>query len=225
MEKETKNIAWDLANKFVNCKMNCNTDHNPTRILSFLGPKHNDITSLRNYFVEQKARIDKEGAYEFERWYTKDIINILDELIDEVGKRNTAPHEINDVIGGFIVTALKEGSMFRRFNWDNYNKLAAEDLFTLFSEFDSEFRGDIVTCHKVGGKYVVIETECHPFDYTKQRYKTQEPKEKQFYSTEIRGEHLRLTSTVFHTFEAALFHTMNPHQYSAMNILFESKQD
>jgi hypothetical protein len=172
METETKNAAWELANKFVNCKMNCNTDHNPTRILRLLGPKHNDITSLRNDFIEQKERLDKEGVYEFERWYSKDIVKILDELIEEVGKRNTAPHNINEVVGGFIVTALKEGSMFRRFNWSNYDILKKEDLFTLFSEFDCDFRGDITVCHKVGGKYVVIETERHPFDYDKQRYKT-----------------------------------------------------
>ena len=229
MATKTKITAAALAEKFVNCKMNCNLEHNPTRILKLIGPKYNDIPSLRKYFVEQKKRLDKEGKYEFERWYTKDVISILDKLIKAVKEEEPTGHPVNDVIGAMIVNALKNGGMFRKFNWNNYQTLVAEDLFSLFTEFDTDFRGDIVACHKVGGKYVVIETERHPFDYDNQRYKTREPKEKQFYSTEFRGKKpfqaLCMTNTVFNTFEAALFHTMNPHQYSAMNILFESKND
>ena len=229
METEIKNKSWELAKQFVNCKMNCDTHHNPTVLLRLLGPKHNDITSLRNEFIEQKERLDKKGgAYEFGHWYTADIVKILDELIEEVGKRKPTPHETNEMVGAFIVTALKEGAMFRGFNWYNYEKLVAEDLHSLFNEFDSDFRGDILTCHKVGGeyilggKYVVIETEQYPFGSKKQKYKTREPKEKKFYSTEYRKDRLFTTSTVFNTFEAALFHTMAPSQYSAMNILFEA---
>ena len=225
METGTKLTILDLANKFVNCKMNCNIEHNPTRILRLIGPKHNDIVSLRNHFIEEKERLDKVGVYEFERYYDKDIVNIIDELIEDCEKR-TEPNKVNALVGGFIVTALKEGSMFRKFKWNNYEKLAAADLFTLFPEFDTNFRGDIIAYHKVGGKYVVIESEQYPFDYDKQRYKTKEPAEKKFYSTEIRKNgKIYSTNTVFNTFEEALFHTMCPNQYSAMSILFNSQKD
>lgn len=222
METKSKSTQKELAAKLVNCKMNCRRDYNPTRILGLLGPNENDIVSLRNYFIEEKEKLDKKGPYEFSQWFDKDVVKILDELIDSVDSPVAGEGSKNETIGYIIVKALKEDSLFRRFEWDNYHFLVKEGLFTLFSEFDSDFRGNIVACHKVGGKYIVIETERHPFDYDKQRYKTNEPKNKQFYSTEIRGEQLRLTSMVFNTFEAALFHTMAPSQYSAMEILFEA---
>jgi len=224
MATKVKTAPAELARQFVNCKMNCDRDHNPTRVLQLLGPKHNDITSLRNHFIEEKEKYDKKGKYEFEQWYDKDIVKILDELIEEVGKHNTTPHKMNEVVGSFIVTALKEGHMFRRFNWNNYTKLVAENLSTLFNEFDCDFRGDITVCHNIAGKYIVIETESHPFDFKNQKYKTKEPKEKKFYSTEYRKgtDRLFLTSMVWHSFEEALFHTMAPSQYSAMSILFEA---
>lgn len=221
--KVKKTPIAELAREFVNCKMNCDLDHNPTRVLQLLGPKHNDITSLRNHFIEEKERLTKkDGKYEFERWYSKDIVKILDELIDSVIENRPLEFERNEVIGSIIIKALKEGHMFRGFNWNNYEKLVAENLSTLFNEFDSDFRGDITVCHNVAGKYIVIETESHPFDFKNQKYKTKEPKEKKFYSTEYRKDKLFLTSMVWHTFEEALFHTMAPSQYSAMSILFEA---
>lgn len=219
----SKEQIRELAEKFVNSKMNSERRNNPSIIIRQLGKSLNDIQALRKHFVEQKARLDKEGKYEFERYYNKDIIQIFDELVESVkASKPSAP--IEEVVSGFIIEALEKGHDFSRFNWKNLDALIEADLFSLMYEFDSDFRGDIVTCHNVGGKYIVIETERHPYDYDKQRYKTNEPKEKQFYSTEFRGkkpfQKLYLTSTVFHSFEDALFHTMAPSQYSAMSILF-----
>ena len=219
----TKPTTAQLAVNFVSCSMNCDKEHNPTKILRLLGSDLNDIAALKKFFSEEKERLDKKGPHEFSHWYDKDIISHLNELIKQVKKENNTGRYDNDIVGEIIIRALKEGHMFQKFNWNNYYKLLQEKMFSLFSEFDTDFRGDIITCHNVADKYVVIETERYPFD--KQRYKTQEPKEKHFYSTEVRGGILRTTSTMFHTFEAALFHTMNSHQYSAMNILFESKKD
>lgn len=222
MATKTKTTPKELAERFVNCKMNCDTHHNPSVIIRLLGKSLNNINAIRKYLVEQKARLDKEGEYEFQRWYSSDIIEIFDELVETVKKdKPSAP--VDEVVSGFLIEAL-HGFRFGGFRWQNLDALIEADLFSLFHEFDSDFRGDIVECHKVGGKYVVIETERHPFDYDKQKYKTHEPKEKQFYSTELRGKgadkKLYLTNTVFNSFEDALFHTMVPSQYSAMSILF-----
>lgn len=211
MEAKVKSTPAELAAQFVNCKMNCGIEHNPTKILRLLGKGLNDITSLRNYFIEEKERLDKNDKHEFSQWYDKDIVKILDELIDSTPTIGA---------GLIIVQALKDGHMFRKFSWNNYNKLVAEDLYSLFGEFDSDFRGDITVCHKVGGKYVVIETEQYPFG---SKPHTKRIKEKKYYSTEYRKDKvLRTTSTVFDSFEAALFHTMAQSQYLAMNILFEA---
>ena len=144
-------------------------------------------------------------------------------MVDAVkAGKSSAP--VEEVVSGFIIEALHSGHLFHQFNWKNLDVLIKADLFNFMHAFDSDFRGDIVTCHKVGGKYIVIETERHPFDYDKQKYKTHEPKEKQFYSTELRGKDavkkLYITNSVFNSFEDALFHTMAPNQYSAMSILF-----
>lgn len=227
-EEATKRATHytDLARKFVTCKMNCTRmEYNPTKILKLLGSNFADIDTLREEFINEKIRMDKEGRHDFNQYYTPDISAILDELIENVKKNYNSKMAIWSVectIGHIIVNALKNEPLFRNFNWSNYNMLRENELTNLFSEFDSDFRGDIVKCHKVGGKYIVIETERYPFDYDKQRYKTREPKEKQFYSTEVRKGKLYLTSTMFHSFEAALFHTMAPSQYSAMTILFEA---
>lgn len=223
-DKTTRNQKLrELAERFVNSKMNSERRNNPSIIIRQLGKSLNDIQALRNHFVEQKARLDKEGKYEFERYFDKDIIQTFDELVDAV-KAGKPSAPVEEVVSGFIIEALHSGHLFHGFKWKNLDALIEADLFNLMYEFDSDFRGDIVTCHNVGGKYIVIETERHPFDYDKQRNKTHEPKEKQFYSTELRGKgaakKLYLTSTVFNSFEDALFHTMAPSQYSAMSILF-----
>lgn len=214
----------ELATKFVTCKMNCDIEHNPTKILRLIGPDFSNISDLRDFIVAEKKRMNKENGFEFNNYYTPEIIDILDELCEEVvkGYNPQAIWSVDHTIGYQIVIAIKNNILFKKFNWNNYNVLNEAKLISLFPEFDTDFRGDITVCHKVGGKYVVIETESHPYDFDNQKRKTQEPKEKKFYSTEIRHERLCSTNTVFDTFESALFHTMFPRHYSAVITLFES---
>lgn len=230
MDTTSETTVMELANRFVNSKMNCSIENNPTKILKLLGPNKDDIDALRNFLIEERVRLDKKN--EFSRWYDADIINLLGELITAViqSNKNMDTNLSMKLVGLHIISALKEGALFKKFHWANYEFLVKDGLFSLFSDFDSKFRGDIVACHKVGGKYVVIETERYPFDYKKQNDKTYEPKEKHFYSTEVRKNGKSyvtnyITNFSFNTFESALFHTMCPNHYSAINILFESQKD
>lgn len=214
--------AEQLADKFVTCKMNCSIEHNPTKILKLLDSNESNFEALRNFFVEEKERDDKRKSYEFERYYTKDIIEILDALKEAVREsfKPQAVFSLDDVVGSKIYIALKNNVLFRGFNWGNYSKLKEERLTSLIGDFDCDFRGDITAVHYVGGKYVVIQTQRMPFDKKAPRVM-----ETCFYSTEVRkNDRLYLTNFGWDTFEAALFHTMAPSQSSAMHILFEASK-
>ena len=49
----------ELAERFVNSKMNSEIRNNPSIIICQLGKSLNDIKALRNHLVDQKARLDK----------------------------------------------------------------------------------------------------------------------------------------------------------------------
>jgi hypothetical protein len=228
MTTKANTVIAAIANKLVEFKWNC-TSRTATicKIFRLLGKDWNDIANLKNFLQDEKNRMKE---YDFNQYYGSEIISTLDELIAAVekNKTNKTVFSTEILVGMRIRTALKENYLYREFNWDNYVTLEEHGMLDVMGDFDTYFRGKVEKVHKVHeSRYVIVETSRHPFDYDKQRTKWKEPAETNFYAYTKNDKGVyRDMSTVYRTFEDALFSVICPTFSGAMSALLrESKRE
>ena len=93
--------------------------------------------------------------FDFERFYGADLIRDVNGLRNAILSRD-AESEVKTEVDKLFIDAMTSMRAYKNVNFNNYHKLKAQGLASLFKEF-SDWRGDITEIHSINhGKYTII---------------------------------------------------------------------
>lgn len=223
-EEKLMNQLMELISTLINYKWNCtNRTGIITRFIRIMGAEFSNLQAMLEHLEAEQTRMDGDKhSYGFNNYYGQGIIQTMKDIIalaPKLANDNTVfPGE--QIVGMNIRKAFKNSYLYKDFNWDNFESLREAGMLSVVGEFDTDFRGNIAKIHKVHEeKYAIVETKRFPFDYDKQKYKRNEPEEINFYAFNKTDKGYQHSSTVYHTFEDALFSVICPTYSSAMSAL------
>lgn len=104
--------------------------------------KKGGFDGLYNFIVSEKERMDKDKNYPFSNYYSSDLPETL----------KLANEELHDL--DFRTYIFDNNKSFHK---NNFIKLENNSLLKHFSDFDTNFRGNIESIHTIS-KYTIIET-------------------------------------------------------------------
>lgn len=191
-------------------------------VLSRLGANLDKVDDLLTFLKEERERMKKGVVMrsdDFGHYYGKTLIEDIEELVKTVEDTRTEKtvFPTKEIVGQALYLAIKNNFMFRDFNFKNYEFLRRNNLVNLISDFNTNFRGDIVELHEsYNGKYKVIETL---------GTRKGEVGETKFYIVQKHksGENY-LDNCVYRSYEDAFFALVCPQYSSAMSaLLIQSK--
>jgi hypothetical protein len=178
------------------------------KIVAFSWNKTNDDSKIA-FILKVLHKEGTEGLYKITK--SKPIYDIIKPFLKEFFELE----KIESFRLYIIKDALRAAS--DTFNWHNYDALSQNGLFNYISDFDNNFRGDIIQIHKVGN-HTIIET-LNPFMRKGAAYYTVPSVNRQF----SKLEHAMLYSILGETFSASAIELENAYtKYSAPSIELEN---
>lgn len=131
-----------IISKLFNCKWNYAWGKVDEYLIS-LFYKHGGFRGLYNHIISEQERMNKSKDGAFDQYYSDDLPEILKQAI----KLND--NDFEDYIFHPTIPLT--------FNKNNFRKLKEYGLLKYFYDFGGNFRGNIVSLHKIT-KYEIIET-------------------------------------------------------------------